>query len=73
MKYPTREELQELDPVERLQLIEDLWDSLSDDADLLPVSDEHRRELDRRLEELARAPEAGVTWPDLRTRLQRRS
>lgn len=35
---------------ERIRLVEDIWDSIAEEQDALPISDEQRRELDRRLE-----------------------
>lgn len=35
---------------ERIRLVEDIWDSIAADQDALPVTDEQKRELDRRLE-----------------------
>lgn len=35
---------------ERLKLVEDLWDSIAADQDALPLTEEQRLELDRRLE-----------------------
>ena len=37
---------------ERLELIEEIWDSLAADADQVPVAEWHRRELERRLQNL---------------------
>lgn len=35
---------------ERIQQVEDLWDSIPADQALLPLTDEQRAELDRRLD-----------------------
>ena len=35
---------------ERIRLVEDLWDSIAADQALLPLTDEQRIELDRRLD-----------------------
>lgn len=35
---------------ERIQLVEDIWDSIAADQALLPLTDEQRTELDRRLD-----------------------
>lgn len=35
---------------ERIRLVEDLWDSIAADQDNLPLTDEQRTELDRRLD-----------------------
>jgi putative addiction module component (TIGR02574 family) len=51
---------------ERLALLERLWDSLSRDADALPLTAEQLAELDRRLDELEREGPSGVTPTDLR-------
>lgn len=45
-----RAELHALPIGERIQLVEDLWDSITADQALLPLTDEQRAELDRRLD-----------------------
>ena len=52
---------------ERLQLVEDLWDSIDDEQ--IPIPDWHRQELDRRLAEYRASPEAGIPWEEVRDRL----
>jgi putative addiction module component (TIGR02574 family) len=70
MKVPTPAELRELSTAEQLDLLEAVWDTLAANPESLPLSSEHRRELDRRLEEMERSPEAGVRWSDLRRDLE---
>ena len=43
-------ELHALPIGERIQLVEDIWDSIAADQALLPLTDEQRTELDRRLD-----------------------
>lgn len=43
-----RDQIMRLPPGERLQLVEDIWDSLAADAGQIPVPEWHKRELDRR-------------------------
>jgi len=43
------EDALELPLEERLRLVQDLWDSIASEYDQLPVTDEERRELERRL------------------------
>jgi len=38
---------------DRIQLVEDLWDSIAADQNLLPLTPEQRAELDRRLDSYA--------------------
>ena len=57
---------------ERLQLVEDIWDSLEADQDKIPIPDWHREELDRRLEAYRRDPSAGASWDAVRERILKR-
>ena len=45
-----RAELRTLPIDERIKLVEDIWDSIAADQALLPLTDEQRAELDRRLD-----------------------
>lgn len=40
----------ELPVEERIRIVEDLWDSIAADRQALPLTDEQRQELDRRLD-----------------------
>ena len=44
------DDLRTLSIGERMQLVEDLWDSIAADQAVLPLTDEQRIELDRRLD-----------------------
>ena len=67
-------DVRQLSPDERLELIEQLWDSLSDDErDSLPVTTDHEQELDRRLDALDKEGAVGVPRDELREQLRRRS
>lgn len=57
---------------ERLQLVEDLWDSLEPEQDAIPIPDWHRKELDRRLNAYLENPEAGDPWEEVRARILNR-
>ncbi|MFC5696933.1 addiction module protein [Pseudomonas sp. GCM10022186] len=64
------DELLKLSPAERIQLAEDLWDSVAAHPESLPtLSEEERREIDRRLAEHDAAPETAVSWEEVRKRL----
>jgi putative addiction module component (TIGR02574 family) len=56
-------DLSKLTPDEKLDLIDDLWRSLSTDD--LPLSAELRGELDRRLERFESEGSAGIPWEDV--------
>jgi putative addiction module component (TIGR02574 family) len=65
-------ELLRLTPAERIQLAQDLWDSLPEDPDLLPLTEAERAELDRRLAEHQRDPSTSIPWHEVRSRLRER-
>lgn len=63
-------DIEQLSRDERLDLIEDLWESLSDDErSSMPLSREHEEELDRRLEALDRDGPIGISPEELRARI----
>lgn len=63
-------DIEKLTAAERLDLIERLWDSLSDDD--IPLSKAQEEELDRRLDELDREGPSGVSLEALLRRLENR-
>lgn len=67
-------ELRRLSVSERIQLVEDLWDSIAeDDADsAFPVTPELAAELDRRMAAHERDPSRGEEWPVVRSRITKR-
>ena len=73
MKSDLLEDVKALTVAERIELAEAIWDTVAEDAgiDVLPVSEAHRQELDRRLEDLDENPSAGSSWEEVRSRLKR--
>ncbi len=61
---------------ERLRLIGDIWDSIAEEAEadpgIMPLTDEQRAELDRRLAEHERDAESAVPWEEALDGIQRR-
>jgi putative addiction module component (TIGR02574 family) len=49
---------------EKLQLIEDLWDSIAVEAESLPLSDWQKAEIDRRAAEYCQNPSLASTWEE---------
>jgi putative addiction module component (TIGR02574 family) len=60
-----------LSVAERVQLAEDIWDSLVASQENIPVTDAQREELDRRLEAHAHDPSAALPWDEVRGRLKK--
>jgi len=59
-----------LSPSDRLELLEALWDTLSDED--LPVTPEDRALLDERLADVERNPDAQSPWDEVKARLEQR-
>lgn len=57
---------------ERLQLLEEIWESIAATPDAVAVTPEMRDELDRRIADHEANPQAGSTWEEVKARLQRR-
>ncbi len=53
---------------ERIQLVQDIWDSIAEVPDSLPLTEEQKAELDRRLDAYHRDPNAGSPWSVVRQR-----
>lgn len=62
-------EILELPIAERIRLVELIWESVAAVPDAVPVSDELKAELDRRLAEFEANPEGGVPWDEVRKRI----
>ena len=55
---------------QRIELIGELWDSIPDSVEALPIPDWHREELERRLDKANAEPEAEIPWEEVRRRLR---
>jgi len=56
-----------------LNLSGELWDSIPDSIDVLPVPDWHREELERRLATANADPDASIPWEEIKRRLHNKS
>jgi putative addiction module component (TIGR02574 family) len=65
------EDILQLSVSERIQLAEDIWDSIAANPESLPLADAERQELDRRLDSYARNPDEGVPWDDLKKQVRK--
>ena len=56
---------------ERIQLAEDLWDSIvaESNTNKFPLSEDQKQELDRRLEIYHQNPSQGSTWEEVKQKL----
>ena len=63
------DQLRELPVSERIQLVEDLWDTIANDSDSINLSRVQTEELDRRLDRYENSPGEGVEWTTLKSRI----
>jgi putative addiction module component (TIGR02574 family) len=54
---------------DRIRLVEDVWERLVDHGYEPELTEEMKAELDRRIEEMDRNPDAGIPWEDARARV----
>jgi putative addiction module component (TIGR02574 family) len=74
MSHELREELLKLSVAERLELVQELWDSIAAECERepLPLTDEQRQDLLRRLAEADADPASGIPWEEVRKRIRHR-
>jgi putative addiction module component (TIGR02574 family) len=65
-------EILQLSVAERIQLVEDIWDSIVQIPEAVPITDEQKAELDRRLESYRANPTEGISWNELKEKLRQR-
>jgi putative addiction module component (TIGR02574 family) len=59
----------ELSASERLQLVEEIWDSIASVPESVEVTEAQRQELDRRLQAFRADPAAGDPWEVVKARI----
>ena len=76
MSKPTLD-IEKLSPDERLELLEELWDSLRKEPSSVPLTPAQQEELDRRLDDLeadiASGATLGIPWDEVLERIRNRS
>jgi putative addiction module component (TIGR02574 family) len=50
---------------DRLRLLDEIWESLTDSPESVPITEAQREELDRRLDELDREGPSGIPWDEV--------
>ena len=65
--------INDLTPEERLRLIEELWDSLTERPETVPLTNAQREELDRRLDDLERSGAVGIPWDEVLQQIHSRT
>ena len=63
------QDILKLKPSERLELVEDIWDSLTDLPDTIPFTPAQKTELDRRIAKYRSNPHGGIPWGEVKDRI----
>jgi putative addiction module component (TIGR02574 family) len=67
----SKDDILKLTVSERLELIETIWESISDAPSEIPLSEAQRREIDRRLDQYAANPPRLNSWDTVRAQIER--
>lgn len=66
-------EISRLTPGQKLQLVEELWETLAADPDQLPIPEWHKQALDEAHAAYEANPGAGSPWPEVKARITRKT
>ena len=72
MSSAVLDEILKLSVEDRIRIAQEIWDSVAGDEEAVPVTQAQKDELDRRLDDLARNPDAGRSWEEFRSELERK-
>jgi putative addiction module component (TIGR02574 family) len=67
MAMELTEQARNLSIPERIRLVEEIWDTIAEENEMLALSDAEKRELDRRLEWIRNNPGQGRTWDEIKS------
>jgi len=73
MSRLAKEDILNLSISERIQLVEDIWDSIVELPEAVVLTDDQKRELDNRLDAYHLDPNEGSPWEQVRQRIQKRA
>ena len=59
----------ELSVAERLQLVQDIWDSIAELPESLELTEEQKVEIERRRNEYLANPKSLISWQDVKARI----
>lgn len=62
-------DISQLSVAERIQLAADLWDSISEQKEEIPLTQAQKQELDRRVKNYQKNPTNGSSWQEVKNRL----
>ena len=69
MPKPKISDFLELSIPERIQLVQDIWDTIAEVPESMVLTAEQKLEIDRRVEKLDRDPDTAIEWSTLKERI----
>lgn len=69
MKKITATDTLDMSIPERIQLVEDIWDTIVSQTDSIDLTDQDKRIIDERLEAYHQNPDLGSPWEDIIKRM----
>lgn len=62
--------IDQLSVAQRILLVEEIWDSIADEAAAIPLTEAQRQDLQRRITAYEANRKAGSSWEEVKARLQ---
>ncbi len=69
MKQLSASDIAKMPVQQRIQLVEDIWDSVADLPEAVEIPEWHRKELEKRLDAYHENPNAGSPWAEVKKRI----
>jgi putative addiction module component (TIGR02574 family) len=69
MKPITTSDIANMPVEDRLQLVEDIWDSIAELPEAVEIPEWHKLELEKRLKAYHKNPDAGSPWSEVKKRI----
>jgi putative addiction module component (TIGR02574 family) len=73
MSHLAKKDILNMSISERIELVEDIWDSIAEMPEAVTLTDIQKRELDNRLDSYHKNPNEGSPWEEVRMRIQKRT
>ncbi len=67
---PTLTQILQLSVPERIQLVEDIWDSILASPESLKLTEVQKQVLDRRLQSYRQQPESSIPWEEVKKQIR---
>ncbi len=69
MKQIKASDILTLSLAERIQLVEEIWDTIANEPEGIELTEEEKKIIDKRLESYYKNPETGSPWKDVYKRI----